>query len=454
MKKRNKILIFVVCILATLAVLANIFISREAGEAIETVQNIVMNEIDITEEQEENAKKEQEEVKENASTTEIQDLSVEEEQQLEEQEIENEAFELQGNIAYEGDKARNWNVELGNYAGLTYYSQVDSRWKNHVYTAIGDNSQTIGTSGCGPTSAAMIVSSIKGTITPDTLGDLFVKYGYRSSNSGTYWSAFRAVADEFDIEYQETSSLDTAIEKLKNNNYVVASVGNGLFTYGGHFIVLVGIENDTIKIYDPYLYNGKFDTSTRRGKVTVSGNTVYCSVENFRKYANYKGFFCYGYDEKEIIKENTTDDKVTTNTNINNTVGNQYKIKATKLYTTPNMTNGYNYKKNTKIVVLENVTSKIDKVKIVKTGLVRYAYNSDYIGSSSITNTTVSSVTENKTYKLSKATKMYTSSSMNHGYNYKKGTKVRIIDNISSTISKVKIVKTGLVRYINVKYLK
>ena len=33
------------------------------------------------------------------------------------------------------------------------------------------------------------------------------------------------------------------------------------------------------------MYSGKFDTSTRRGKVYVSGNTVYCSTENFKNYA-------------------------------------------------------------------------------------------------------------------------------------------------------------------------
>lgn len=123
-----------------------------------------------------------------------------------------------------GDKAKSWNVELGDYAGLTYYSQVDSRWNNHIYTSTNNSSQTIGSSGCGTTSAAMVVSSIKGTITPDVLGDIFVENGYRSANSGTYWSAFRAVADEFDIEYQETSSLDKAIELLKDNNYIIASV--------------------------------------------------------------------------------------------------------------------------------------------------------------------------------------------------------------------------------------
>ncbi len=148
----------------------------------------------------------------------------------------------------------------------------------------------------------MIVTAIKGTITPDTMSDLFVQYGYRSSNNGTYWSAFRAIADEFNIGYTETSDIQRALDLLSNKHYVVASVGNGLFTTGGHFIVLVGIEGDNIKIYDPYLYAGKFNTSTRRGKVTVSGNTVYCPINNFKNYANAKGFFCYEYEGN--IQEN------------------------------------------------------------------------------------------------------------------------------------------------------
>lgn len=103
----------------------------------------------------------------------------------------------------------------------------------------------------------MIVTACKGTITPPEMGDLFLKYGYRSANQGTYWSAFRWVADTFDIEYRETTNIDTAIDLLRDNHYVVVSVGNGLFTTGGHFIVLTEINGDTISVYDPYLYARK-----------------------------------------------------------------------------------------------------------------------------------------------------------------------------------------------------
>lgn len=165
-------------------------------------------------------------------TTEIIEQTEEQENAVaEEQEVESESFELQGEIAYNGTSEYP-NVALGDYTGLTYYSQIDSRWSSHPYTSCGNYNQTIGTSGCGPTCASMVVTATKGTITPPDMGDLFVKYGYRTSNNGTYFSAFRFVADTFDIGYEETYYLDTAVNLLRNNHYVIVSCGNGLFTTG------------------------------------------------------------------------------------------------------------------------------------------------------------------------------------------------------------------------------
>lgn len=69
----------------------------------------------------------EEEVK-GLSSTEIKEQTEEQEKEVaKEQEVESESFELQGEIAYEGDRARTWNVELGDYKGLTYYSQIDRK---------------------------------------------------------------------------------------------------------------------------------------------------------------------------------------------------------------------------------------------------------------------------------------------------------------------------------------
>lgn len=173
---------------------------------------------------------------ESLPTTEIKEQTEEQEKEVSETQAttETEGFEEQGEIAYNGTSEYP-NVSLGEYKGLTYYSQIDSRWSSHSYTSCGNYSQTIGTSGCGPTCASMVVTATKGTITPPEMGDLFVKYGYRSSNNGTYFSAFRFVADTFNIGYEETYRLDDAVNLVRNNHYVVVSCANGLFTTGRTF---------------------------------------------------------------------------------------------------------------------------------------------------------------------------------------------------------------------------
>lgn len=223
-------------------------------------------------------------IQQDLSENQIQQVTIKEEKILEEQEVEDEGFELQGEIAYEDGKTQNWNLKTTGTPKLTYVSQIDNRWKNHPYTIINSPNQTIGTSGCGVATSAMIIESIVGNISVTELADTFVKYGYRSLNNGTYWSVYRAVADEFNIEYRETSNFSVMLELLKNNHYIIASVGNGLFTTGGHYIMIYGIDGENLKIYDPYLYKEKFSTSTRRGKAYISGDTVYCSKENFKNY--------------------------------------------------------------------------------------------------------------------------------------------------------------------------
>lgn len=142
-KEKLGVLIGIVLMIAGLLTFATFSNDKELKKEVvkqvtntvtETVSDIVKYEMS------------EDEIKELPST-EIEEQTEEQENALE-QEVENEAFELQGKIAYEGDRARNWDVELGDYKGLTYYSQIDNRWRYKMYSSIGDSSQTIGSSGC------------------------------------------------------------------------------------------------------------------------------------------------------------------------------------------------------------------------------------------------------------------------------------------------------------------
>lgn len=369
-------------------------------------------------------------------SAELPKLTVQEEESLEEQEVEDEGFELQGEIAYEGGKSQRWSLNVSGEPKLTYISQIDNRWKNYPYTVTNNKNQTIGRSGCGVATAAMIIDSIVGNVSVTELADVFVKYGYRSPNNGTYWSANRAIADEFDIEYKETSNFSVMLEMLKNNNYIIASVGNGLFTTGGHYIMIYGIEGDNLKIYDPYLYVGKFDTSTRRGKAYVDGNTVICSTTNFKNYANYKRFFCYKYNVNENGKTNSNNNvtmpsytryvKVSSRLNIRNGAGIGNKIVG-KL------------SNNEMVAVYETNDnwSRIGENKWV---------SSDYLTEKS---TNVNRNTMGQYKRLKSRTYLYSKSNLTgKKYTYLEKTQVRIIRNVSNNIDYVYVVKTGRYAYI------
>lgn len=82
-------------------------------------------------------------------STEIVEQTEEQEKEVAEAQAttETEGFEEQGEIAYNGTSEYP-SVSLGDYKGLTYYSQIDSRWSSHSYTSTENATQTIGSSGC------------------------------------------------------------------------------------------------------------------------------------------------------------------------------------------------------------------------------------------------------------------------------------------------------------------
>ena len=112
---------------------------------------------------------------------------------------------------------------------------------------------TIAGSGCGPTSFAMVASTITGReITPvDAVA--WCGNDYYVYDVGTMWSYFEAASKRFGVPYGgQTYSQEEAIAAMKKGKYVISSHGPGRFTRGGHFIVLAGIDsNGKIIVFDP-----------------------------------------------------------------------------------------------------------------------------------------------------------------------------------------------------------
>lgn len=80
------------------------------------------------------------------------------------------------------------------------YLQTDARWKNKPYRVKGETS-TIGGSGCGPTAAAMLLSTLTGkSITPVETCAWAVEHGYKALHQGTYYGYFAPQFAAFGIK--------------------------------------------------------------------------------------------------------------------------------------------------------------------------------------------------------------------------------------------------------------
>ena len=133
------------------------------------------------------------------------------------------------------------------------YKQGDKRWRMKPYTITGSSKQTIGSSGCGPTSMADIMATwIDKTITPVEMCAYAIKHGFRTKNSGTAWAFFKSIAGAYGFsQFVQTKSMATAKAAIKAGALVVASMGPGYWTRGGHFICLWKCDDTYMYANDP-----------------------------------------------------------------------------------------------------------------------------------------------------------------------------------------------------------
>jgi len=157
------------------------------------------------------------------------------------------------------------------------YKQYDSRWAYADYSVKGKEKTNIYASGCGPTCAAMVIASlVDASVTPKTCADWSVSHGYKAVGAGTYNTYFVPQLAAYVIKLEYLSSYcyhnlnhpshAKVKAALKAGKWVIANAGRGLWTSGGHFILVYAIDaDDNVYINDPASTNparlkNKFNT--------------------------------------------------------------------------------------------------------------------------------------------------------------------------------------------------
>ena len=137
--------------------------------------------------------------------------------------------------------------ELGRKAPL--YLQWDRRWAAQPYA-----DGCIANSACAPTALSMVMSAFTGEMV--TPSDIVAQVRPEEvSANGTDWSFLDRVGEVYGVSSERLPYSETAVrERLAQGKIVVILVGEGYFTFVGHMLVILDVDEEGFTINDPNSY--------------------------------------------------------------------------------------------------------------------------------------------------------------------------------------------------------
>ena len=127
---------------------------------------------------------------------------------------------------------------------------------------------------------AMALTNLGIFTTPEQMANYSLDNGCRAATGTDMVSLIAKIAKDYCLNMEYSNDINKAIEELnKGGSIVIANVGGdrknhvGVFSSGGHYIVLQGTCGADLVILDSGYYQGKYSKLGRSG-VTVSDKYV------------------------------------------------------------------------------------------------------------------------------------------------------------------------------------
>jgi hypothetical protein len=142
-----------------------------------------------------------------------------------------------------------------NEVDVIYFNQADARWKYKPYGLV----DTIGECGCGPTSLAIVISTLtQDTVNPVEMANWSYKNGYCVEYAGSSHHLIPDGARNYGlmVEGATNDEPERIIKALSEGKLIIAIMGKGHFTKSGHFLVMRGITAEgKVLVADPISLN-------------------------------------------------------------------------------------------------------------------------------------------------------------------------------------------------------
>ena len=163
-------------------------------------------------------------------------------------------------------------VTGSNIMKIPNIKQNDPKYSSYTFPVHSGSS--IAANGCGIVSTTLVIQYLTGKkVSVQTVATWADNNGH-SNGIGSNGTLFPAAAKKWKVGTTKTTkNLNTVIKALQNGRPVISYQGAGLFTSGGHFIVLTGVDSKgKIHVNDP---NGSHTRTVYTKKEVNQSNIAY-----------------------------------------------------------------------------------------------------------------------------------------------------------------------------------
>ena len=164
---------------------------------------------------------------------------------------------------------------------MHFYCQLD--YEHIPYPSPSSPYGNLANNGCGVCCASMVVEALTGEDFPPEESAVLAKNCGAREGFGTDMRIFApAFAREKGLAWESTQDPGRVLEFLQSGQgMVIANTAGdregwtGVFSDSRHYIVAVCAQGNTVRVWDPLLAPGRYDTPGRAGKVRVEGFDAY-----------------------------------------------------------------------------------------------------------------------------------------------------------------------------------
>ena len=157
-------------------------------------------------------------------------------------------------IAEDGRIEKDWRSGASYGAGDMAVPRLFQQEYTNVLAVFRGEEKSVKSSGCGAVCISMVLAHLRSDFpqSPETIFRDACLAGYYQGN-GLSLSTIRKLAQGYGIAIEQIGKYTGAIKTALSSGYpVIAYMGKGMFSNGGHYIVLRGItEDDMVRVNDP-----------------------------------------------------------------------------------------------------------------------------------------------------------------------------------------------------------